>query len=154
MATDYDKIYRQSRHAHGPPTREFVDFFRSIEMRNARVLGISCGQGRDALFIARLRHRVTAIDLAPAGIRHLREEASNEDLDIQATVADIRVFVPARDYDVIVIDRTPRMLPSGDCLDVLAGLLPFTIRYAAVLIADERSSVAAFETLFRESAQN
>lgn len=153
MATDYERIYRESAHALGAPSEQFVDFFRSFEKPNARVLDIGCGQGRDALFIARLGHHVTAVDLASAGIRQLCEDAAKEDLDIQAIVADIRDVVPTRHYDVIVIDRTLHMLPRNDQLTVLRGLLPFTADGAAVLIADEKSNIASFEREFGKSQQ-
>lgn len=153
MATDYEKIYRESRHALGLPTQQFVDFFGSYEKPNARILDLGCGQGRDALFVARLGHHVTAVDIAPAGIRQLCEDAAKEGLDIEAIVADIRDFVPTRPYDVIVIDRTLHMLPPDDQLTVLRGLLPFATEGAAILIADEKSNIASFEGVFGESGQ-
>ncbi len=151
MATDYEEYYRDKRNALGAPTKEFVDFFRTFDVPNAWVLDIGCGQGRDALHIARLGHRVLGVDLAATGIRHLLEDASKEGLDIEAEVADIRTFVPSRNYDVIVIDRTLHMLQKHERTDVLRRLLDCTTSNAAVLIADERSNIAAFEAVFAES---
>lgn len=89
MATDYEKFYRENRHGLGEPTKEFVDFFKEYDQASANVLDIGCGQGRDALFIARLGHIVTAIDLSPTGICDLQKEAELEGLAIVAEVCDI-----------------------------------------------------------------
>jgi len=53
MAFDYEKYYRENRHGLGEPTKEFVAFFDDFDRDGASVLDVGCGQGRDALFIAR-----------------------------------------------------------------------------------------------------
>lgn len=151
MATDYDALYRKTPDALGAPARVFVDFFDAYERAGARVLDIGCGQGRDALFIARLGHRVTGVDLSPNGIACLRKAAHDEALDIAGHVADIRSFEPDDTFDVILIDRTLHMLAPADRLDVLARLLNHTNDRAWVLIADEPRNIAAFQTVFPQS---
>lgn len=83
MGYDYDKLYGETRDALGPPTKAFVDFFDRLETKQARVLDVGCGQGCDALFIARAGHRVVGVDLSPNGIRDLTEAARREGLHIQ-----------------------------------------------------------------------
>ncbi len=151
MATDYEKIYRASKHALGPPTKEFVEFFETFGKPNAWILDIGCGQGRDALHIARLGHRVTGVDSAATGIRQLLEDASTEDLDIEGAVADIRSYAPVRKYDVVVIDRTRHMLKTCERSGALCRLLDATAAQGAVLIADEKSNIAGFRTTFNQS---
>lgn len=150
MPTDYETIYRERRHALGAPSQPFVDFFDGVERPRSRVLDIGCGQGRDALFIARLGHRVTAVDLSATGVRQLREDAVAEGLEIDAVAADIRSYRPGRAYDVIVIDRTLHMLARDERVAVLRGLLAFAADGAAVLIADEKANIALFARLFDE----
>ena len=65
-------------------------FFKNYEQETVSVLDVGCGQGRDALFIARLGHVVTAIDLSPSGISDLQRDAAAEGLAIFAEVADNR----------------------------------------------------------------
>ncbi len=151
MATDYEKFYQGSRHALGDPTKEFVAFFETFDTTNAQVLDIGCGQGRDALHIARLGHRVTGIDISATGIAQLLEDASNECLNVEAFVSDLRSFEPAKRYDVIVIDRTLHMLGDPERAPALRRLLPCTEPHSSVLIADERSNIASFERVFAES---
>lgn len=147
MAYDYDKLYRETRDALGKPTAFFVEFFDRFENKCARILDVGCGQGRDALFIARHGHRVVGVDISPNGIRDLAAMAEQENLDIQGVVADIEAYAPEGDFDVILIDRTLHMLPKPSRLAVLTKLLDHVKKSGWVLIADEASNIDAFADL-------
>ena len=145
MAYDYDKLYGSTPQALGDPSSIFVDFFAHRSATQLRVLDVGCGQGRDAVFIARLGHRVTGVDLSPNGIADLRAIARDEGLAIEAVVADITTFAPNGDFDVILIDRTLHMLPKAAALDVLARLLGCVRNPGWMLIADEKSNMQGFK---------
>ncbi|MEO0598119.1 MAG: methyltransferase domain-containing protein, partial [Chloroflexota bacterium] len=83
MPTDYEKLYQEQRHVLGKPTQVFVDFFDEYTKEKADVLDLGCGQGRDALFIARLGHRVVGVDISETGIAQLLEDAKTETLAIE-----------------------------------------------------------------------
>lgn len=153
MATDYDKIYRETRHALGPPTRVIVDFFEAYAGTGASVLDIGCGQGRDALFIARLGHRVTAVDQSPAGIGDLETESSREALPVTCVIADLRAYAPNDMFDVVLADRTLHMLGKSERLDLLRRLERLVVPEGHVLIADEASNIDAFEAVFDASSR-
>jgi SAM-dependent methyltransferase len=148
MPTDYEKVYQQQRHALGAPTQAFVAFFDHYDKQNADVLDIGCGQGRDALFIARRGHRVVGVDKASTGIAQLLEEARAEDLLIEGVVADLRNFEPVGAYDVVVIDRPLHMLGAGTRLDVLKRVTHAVRDGGFVLIADENPNLPAMRTFF------
>ena len=145
MGYDYDKLYRETPDALGKPTRVFVDFFNRFGVKNARVLDVGCGQGRDALFIARMGHRVVGVDLFPNGIRDLLNAAARENLNLKGVVSDIKTFVPNEGYDVVLIDRTLHMLPEKTRLEVLDRLVGSVQSGGWLLIADERSNMAGFK---------
>ena len=147
MPTDYEKVYRGAQQALGKPTREFVNFFGSLAKPRLRVLDVGCGQGRDALFIARQGHSVVGIDQSPTGIRDLLADAQAEDLNIQGIVGDIRSFEPAGMYDVLLIDRTLHMLSASERPAVLARYLDRVEAGGHVLIADEPSNIPTFEAV-------
>jgi len=147
MPTDYEKIYRGTKRALGEPTKEFVKFFDTLERSRLRVLDVGCGQGRDALFIARLGHSVLGIDQSPAGIRDLLADAQAEDLDIQGLIGDIRTVVPAGTFDVLLIDRTLHMLDPCERPAVLARYVDLVEAGGYALIADERSNIPTFEAV-------
>ena len=154
MPTDYEKVYRESRQALGEPTREFVKFFDGLSASRLRVLDLGCGQGRDALFIARLGHSVVGVDLSPTGIGDLLADAEAENLDVQGFVEDIRCFEPPGPCDLLLIDRTLHMLDAPERPAVLARYLDRVEAGGYVLIADERSNVPAFEAVLRADGRD
>jgi tellurite methyltransferase len=155
MPTDYDKLYQEQPHVLGKPTQAFVDFFDTYDTQNANVLDVGCGQGRDALFIARLGHRVVGVDLSPTGIKQLLKDAKAENLKIEGIVADLREFTPEREFDVVVIDRTLHMLLDADVrLQALVRVCTCVVEGGYVLIADEKSNLPAMRTFFEKDSHS
>ena len=147
MAYDYDKLFRETPDALGAPTPVFVEFFKRVEKERARVLDVGCGQGRDAVFIARLGHDVVGVDLSPHGIRDLRAAAQKEGLAVEGIVADVVDYLPEGKFDIILIDRTLHMLPEGKRLGVLERLLDHVCAGGWVLIADESRNMDGFRRI-------
>ncbi len=145
MAYDYEQLYQSTPNALGGPTQVFVDFFAARSDGSLRVLDIGCGQGRDALFIARAGHSVLAIDLSPSGIRDLNNVAKAENLDASGIVADITEYEPEGKFDVVLIDRTLHMLDETDRQTALRTLLDHIDHGGWCLIADERTNIAGFK---------
>jgi len=152
MATDYERFYRENPHGLGEPSREFIRFFERYDGAAAQVLDVGCGQGRDALFIARLGHAVTGIDISATGIRQMVADATAEGLMITGITADIRTHGWTGEFDVILIDRTLHMLAPDEQTSVLARILAVAGPESHLLIADEKSNIPAFrETLAQSS---
>ena len=147
MSFKYDEFYKQNPHGLGEPFPEFVDFFKQYEVEHAQVLDVGCGQGRDALFIARQGHRVVGVDLSATGISQLVADAEKENLEINGIVADITEYEPDEIFDVVVIDRTLHMLPEEtERLKVLDTLTSHVAEHGYVLIADEKNNLPAMRT--------
>jgi SAM-dependent methyltransferase len=144
MAYDYDALYGSTPDALGAPSRVFVDFFQNYDGVPLRVLDVGCGQGRDALFIARLGHSVVGVDLSPHGIADLNVAAKAENLQITGIAADISAFDVPGTFDVILIDRTLHMLDRQDRIAVLKRLVDHVAGKGWVLIADERKNMPDF----------
>ena len=53
------------------------------------MLDLGCGQGRDALFIARKGHAVVGVNISKTGVGQMLEDAKQEELDISGIVADV-----------------------------------------------------------------
>lgn len=147
MSFDYDKLYGETRDALGQPTHAFVAFFDGYNQCNARVLDVGCGQGRDALFIARKGHHVVAFDISSNGIRDLKEVAARENLPIECAVADVTTYQPKGLFDVILIDRTLHMLVPREQCAVLERLLDHVCVGGVILIADEVSNIKNFKAV-------
>ncbi|MFK7844930.1 MAG: class I SAM-dependent methyltransferase [Rhodothermales bacterium] len=112
------------------------------------VLDLGCGQGRDALFIGRLGHTVTGVDLSESGIAQLLEDADTEGLNVGGVVSDLVRYLPDSMFDIVLIDRTLHMLRPEDRLLVLRRVIPFVKKGGYVLISDEPSNLPAMEQVF------
>ena len=66
MTVSYDKYY-QTKNLFGDPYPELIEFFTD-HPEKGKVLDLGCGQGRDAIALARLGYSVTGIDNSQVGI--------------------------------------------------------------------------------------
>lgn len=153
MTYDYDALYAETPDALGAPTPAIVAAFERFAGRSIRVLDVGCGQGRDALFLARLGHRVVGVDLSPHGIRDLQTAAQAEGLEITATAADIRAYAPDGLFDAILVDRTLHMLAKPDRTAVLTQLVQHVAPGGWLFIADEASNRPAFEAVLQRQPE-
>ncbi len=71
---------------------------------------MGCGQGRDALFIARKGHTLLGVDSAHTSIKQMLKLAVRENLNVNGIVADIIDFEADDVYDVVLIDRVLHIL--------------------------------------------
>ncbi|ADR21086.1 hypothetical protein MATR_12840 [Marivirga tractuosa] len=98
----YDKYY-QTENLFGEPYPELVEFFADYT-RKGRVLDLGCGQGRDAIALARLGYSVTGIDSSKVGIEQMNRIGQNEKLDLVGKVEDIYTFDRFNEFDIVLLD--------------------------------------------------
>ena len=67
----YNNEFQKGFNICGQPSSEFVEFFKHHQIEHASILDLGCGQGRDALFIARRRHILLGVDAAQTGIKQI-----------------------------------------------------------------------------------
>ena len=70
-------------------------------IRPYRLLDVCCGEGKDAVFMARCGYDVTAFDIAQAGIEKARRLADAAGVYINAFVSDVNDFRPDGEFDVV-----------------------------------------------------
>lgn len=102
MAIGYDEYY-QTENLFGNPYPELIDFFRAHQNKG-KLLDVGCGQGRDAIALARLGFKVTGIDHSKVGIVQMNGIASDENLPLTGRVMDIFEFENFHIYDFILLD--------------------------------------------------
>lgn len=66
------------------------------------LLDLPCGPGRHSLPLARVGHRVVAVDRTPAYLDELRARAAADELKLEVVQADMREFVRPAAFDLIL----------------------------------------------------
>ncbi|MFZ5830316.1 MAG: class I SAM-dependent methyltransferase [Planctomycetota bacterium] len=102
--TDWDDHYRQGT----PPwdtgrvASELVRVISEQRFKPCTVLEIGCGTGADAIYLARKRFEVTAVDISPIAIERARARAEQEDALLRFVQADVFRFGPtAGTFDLV-----------------------------------------------------
>jgi len=85
----------------GGPSAEIIALADQMP-HGGTVLDMGCGEGRNALFLARKGFTVTAVDILESAINKLSTLADWEGLGIQAEVADMCQYSLSGPYDVII----------------------------------------------------
>lgn len=67
------------------------------------ILDLGAGEGRNALFLARRGHPVTAVDYASVGLDKAHRLAEAEGLAIETIQADVTQWRPTRQWEAVVI---------------------------------------------------
>jgi SAM-dependent methyltransferase len=102
MAEAYDKYY-QTKDLFGAPYPELLAFFEQYS-KKGKVLDLGCGQGRDAIALARLGYTVTGVDSSKVGVEQMIHTVNNENLRLHGMVGDIYAFDPFNAFDIILLD--------------------------------------------------
>lgn len=97
---DYDIFYK-TENLFGEPYTELIDFFKNYEPKG-KLIDVGCGQGRDAIPLARLGYEVTGIDNSKLGIKQMLN--NNEGLKLTGLVEDIYKFDKYQDFDIVLLN--------------------------------------------------
>lgn len=143
----YERIYAAERNALGLPAPQVLAALHRLNAP-ADVLDLGCGQGRDALPLARAGHRVLAVDMAASGLAQLAKDAETEDLPIICQQADLAGYRPDGRFDLILADRVLHMMNPTDRLDLMRRTISCLKPGGRVLILDEARNIAALRLLF------
>ena len=113
----WESGYRADARPFGPPSLEILELLDRLP-RRARVLDLGCGDGRNAIPLARAGHRVTAVDRSRWALMALRRAATREGsvadeepLGMEIVEADLSAFCPLEDYDLVVAHGVLHLMP-------------------------------------------
>ena len=103
MKSKWNERYQGQTFFYGQEANDFLkDSARLIKARG-NVLCLAEGEGRNAIFLAKLGFHVTAIDQSDIGLEKLRVWASNEGLIIKTIVADLENYkIEENAWDAII----------------------------------------------------
>lgn len=102
MKAAYDKYY-QTENLFGEPYPELILFLAEYPDKG-KLLDLGCGQGRDAIALARLGYAVTGIDNSKVGIEQMNKIAEAENLNLVGQVADLYAFDNFAEFDIVLLD--------------------------------------------------
>lgn len=102
MNSSYDKYY-QVENLFGEPYPELIDFYSKINNKGT-LLDLGCGQGRDAIPLAKLGYEVTGVDNSKVGIDQLNRIAKEGNLSLKGIVEDIYSYSNFDKFDFILLD--------------------------------------------------
>lgn len=101
--TPYEDRYRTQEYYWGrQPGHMCLELLkRFYPTRPLRVLEIGCGEGKDAVFLARNGYQVTAFDATDTGIEKAKRLADIHQVEVRFFRADLRDFRPEEEFDII-----------------------------------------------------
>lgn len=101
--TSYDEKYRREDYYWGiAPNRLCYEIMKlRPPVKPYRVLDIGCGEGKDAVFLARNGYQVSAFDIAETGLKKARKLAEQNHVTVDFFKADINSYRPDNEFDII-----------------------------------------------------
>lgn len=102
--SNYDEQYKTEQNLFGTPYAEFEAFIERYGAQGGKALDLGCGQGRDALLLARYGYTVTGVDSSAVGVAQMVERAKASNLSVIGVVGDLHEFRTDENFDVVVLD--------------------------------------------------
>ncbi len=144
---DWDITYRESTPPWetGKPSEELVRVVSEGLIRPCSTLELGCGTGANAVYLARHRFEVTAVDASPTAIERARTRAEQADALLRIVLADVFEFAETSGPFDLVFDagfyHFARRVDLTRFLDLLwrvtrPGSLYFTLAGAAGELAE------------------
>lgn len=114
VAADYDSRYNTREYYWGlAPNRICYEIMKILPpVRPYRVLDIGCGEGKDAVFLAKCGYAVTAFDLSEQGIEKAKRLAEHNKVEAAFFRADICDYRPEREYDILFSSGVFHFIPE------------------------------------------
>lgn len=102
MKVTYDQYY-QTKNLFGESYPELVAFFER-QLRRGQILDVGCGQGRDALALARLGFSVVGVDVSRVGIDQMINDAKAEQLSVRGRISDMMAIDDFDQFDFVLLN--------------------------------------------------
>ncbi|MEP6854048.1 MAG: methyltransferase domain-containing protein [Pedococcus sp.] len=125
----------------GGPNHDIVELSAGLPP-GARVLDLGCGEGRNALYLAGLGHRVHALDISAAGLDKLASIAAPRGLDVTTEVGDLGEYQVTGQWDLVMAHGVIDYLDNQGWRRLVAEIREHTVTggwnaYTCMLFTDE-----------------
>jgi 2-polyprenyl-3-methyl-5-hydroxy-6-metoxy-1,4-benzoquinol methylase len=113
----WEQHYQEKAAAHGLPNSHLVAELTGLTPGTA--LDAGCGNGTDAVWLARQGWEVTAVDISPTAVARAESLAVHQER-ISWVVADLTDWEPPKQYDLVVSQYVHPAMPFGEFVARLA----------------------------------
>ena len=117
-------LYFPKKYGSNPVHSEVLEAMQTV--RPGRALDLGCGQGRNALFLAKQGFEVTAVDQNELALEILRSIVEQEDLDLPVGTYDINSASLTQTYDLIVSTVVLMFLQAERIPDIIRNMQEHT----------------------------
>jgi 2-polyprenyl-3-methyl-5-hydroxy-6-metoxy-1,4-benzoquinol methylase len=118
----WESHYQENASAQVLPNSHLAAELTGLAPRTA--LDAGCGNGSDAVWLARQGWEVTAVDISPTAVARAESLAAHQEPEIARriswVVADMTVWEPPQRYDLVVSQYVHPDLPFGEFVACLA----------------------------------
>jgi hypothetical protein len=91
--SQWDQRYNRSDYYYGVEPNSFLTDQRDLFFKDAKVLCLAEGEGRNAVFLAKLGCDVTAVDSSQVGLDKLEKLATQSGVSVNTICCDLNEFV-------------------------------------------------------------
>lgn len=100
---DWDRRYAETELLWSAEPNRFL-VAEAATLQPGRALDLACGEGRNALWLAELGWRVTAVDFSPVAIDKAQARAAREGRDVDFLCADLLAYEPEPSaFDLVLL---------------------------------------------------
>jgi SAM-dependent methyltransferase len=116
VSRDWDARYAAEPTLWGTDPNQYVRG-RLAADEPGRAVDLACGNGRNALWLARRGWRVTGVDISTVGLERARERAGEAGVEVEWVHADVRTWAPAGPVDLVLVAYLH--LPTAELVELL-----------------------------------
>jgi SAM-dependent methyltransferase len=130
----WDQRFAADEYVYGVDPNDFVEEASAAWLSDPQeVLDLGVGEGRNAVYLARQGHTVTAADYSAEGLRKTDRLAGDAGVDVETRQVDVRDWAPDRTWDAVV---TTFLHLAPDENPGLYALLQRCLKPGGLLIAE------------------
>ena len=116
---DWDRRYAESGLLWSAQPNRFL-VAEVSDLPSGRALDLACGEGRNAVWLARLGWQVTGVDFSEVAIAKAREQSRAAGVDVEWVVADLLDYDPAeRAFELVIAFYL--QVPASDRARILSA---------------------------------
>ena len=128
ILSDYEKRYQEKGYYWGIKPNDLCYEILKLKppIKPLKVLDVGCGEGKDAVFLARNGYHVSAFDLAETGVEKGRALASQHGVYVDFFTANVEDMQLCEDYDIVLCSGVFHFLKPEKRKDVVNELKQHT----------------------------